>query len=156
MTQIVKIEPVRKSISVKASQAHAFKVFTDGLDRWWPRNGGICDSPLKTTAIEPHVGGHWYQVGENGSRFDVGTILVWEPPRRFVMSWDLNNRWKSETTLNSEVEVRFTAKGPETTLVELEHRKFERMGSEAGASMRKDVDGGWPSKLESFKQEVEA
>src|SRR5450756_1860888 len=30
------------------------------------------------------------------------------------------------------------------TLVELVHHKFETMGAEAGASMRKDVDGGGP------------
>jgi hypothetical protein len=40
--------------------------------------------------------------------------------------------------------------------VELEHRKFEQMGAEAGASMRKDVDGGWPGMLEHFKKEAEA
>jgi len=39
--------------------------------------------------------------------------------------------------------------------VELEHRKFERLGAEAGASMRKDVDGGWPGMLEHFKREAE-
>jgi hypothetical protein len=29
------------------------------------------------------------------------------------------------------------------------------MGAEAGASMRKDVDGGWPSILESFRAKAE-
>jgi hypothetical protein len=29
------------------------------------------------------------------------------------------------------------------------------MGAEAGASMRKDVDGGWPGMLESFRAAVE-
>jgi hypothetical protein len=42
------------------------------------------------------------------------------------------------------------------TLVELEHRKFEAMGAEEGASMRKDVDGGWPGFLDLFKAEAEA
>jgi hypothetical protein len=58
--------------------------------------------------------------------------------------------------VSSKVEVRFIAQGPQATLVELEHRKFERLGAEAGASMRKDVDGGWPRLLEHFKQEAEA
>ena len=52
--------------------------------------------------------------------------------------------------------VRFVADGPDATLVELEHRKFEQMGAEAGESMRKDVDGGWPGLLELFKTEAEA
>jgi hypothetical protein len=29
------------------------------------------------------------------------------------------------------------------------------MGAEAGASMRKDVDGGWPGLIERFVQEAE-
>jgi hypothetical protein len=73
-----------------------------------------------------------------------------------VISWDLNSQWKPDTTVSSEVEVRFIAEGPNATLVELEHRKFERMGAEAGASMRKDVDGGWPRILEYFRQAAEA
>ena len=82
--------------------------------------------------------------------------LVEEPPQRFVISWDINGDWKPDPAVSSEVEVRFIAEGPAATLVELEHRKFERMGAEAGASMRKDVDGGWPRMLEHFKREAEA
>ena len=56
--------------------------------------------------------------------------------------------------MKSEVDVRFTADG-DGTLVELLHHKFETMGAEAGASMRKDVDGGWPGLIERFVQEAE-
>ena len=31
------VAPVRKSITVKATVEHAFKVYTDGYDTWWPR-----------------------------------------------------------------------------------------------------------------------
>jgi hypothetical protein len=34
MTLTITIAPVRKSIRVKTSQAHAFEVFTSGLGRW--------------------------------------------------------------------------------------------------------------------------
>ena len=51
---------------------------------------------------------------------------------------------------------RITADGADATNVELVHHKFETMGAEAGASMRKDVDGGWPGMLEHFKREAEA
>ena len=40
-TRTITIAPVRKSIRVKASQAHAFEVFTSGLGRWWPHKGSI-------------------------------------------------------------------------------------------------------------------
>ena len=131
-------------------------MFTAGLDRWWPRKGTIGTSPLKTVTIEPRLGGRWYEVGEDGSQADVGKVLIWEPPHRLVVSWDINSNWKPDTTVSSEVEIRFVADGKDATLVELEHRNFERMGAEAGASMRRDVDGGWPGILEAFRREAEA
>jgi uncharacterized protein YndB with AHSA1/START domain len=155
MNKTVTIAPVRKSVHVKASQAHAFEVFTAGLDRWWPRRGTIGTSPMKAVTIEPRLGGRWYETGEDGSEATVGKILLWEPPNRFIVSWDINHRWKPDTTVGSEVEVRFTIEGPDATLVELEHRKFETLGAEAGASLRKDVDGGWPGMLEHFRAAAE-
>jgi uncharacterized protein YndB with AHSA1/START domain len=155
MNKTVTIAPVRKSVHVKAGQAHAFEVFTTGLDRWWPRKGTIGTSPLKTVTIEPRLGGRWYELGEDGSQATVGKILFWDPPNCFIVSWDINSHWKPDTIVGSEVEVRFVAKGPEATVVELEHRKFERMGAEAGASLRKDVDGGWLGILEGFRAVAE-
>jgi uncharacterized protein YndB with AHSA1/START domain len=155
MTTTIKIAPVRKSIRVNASQAHAFDVFTSGLDRWWPRNHGIGNKPMKAAMMETRLGGHWYEIAEDGSRVNVGKIIVWEPPQRFVMTWDINSKWKPDTTVSSEVEVRFIADGTSATRVELEHRKFEQMGAEAGESMRKDVDGGWLGMLDRFGKEAE-
>jgi uncharacterized protein YndB with AHSA1/START domain len=155
MTATVTIAPVRKSIRVSASQAHAFDVFTAGLGRWWPLARGIGKTPRKAMVMETRLGGHWYELAEDGSRTNVGKIIVWEPPQRFVMTWDINSRWKPDTTVGSEVEVKFIPDGANATRVELEHRKFEQMGAEAGESMRKDVDGGWPSLLEMFKRHAE-
>ena len=151
MNKTVTIAPVRKSVRVNASQTHAFDVFTVGLDRWWPRKASIGASPMKAMTIEPRLGGRWYEVGEDGSQATVGRVLLWDPPKRFIVSWDINHHWKPDTLVGSEVEVRFTVEGPNATLVELEHRKFEQMGAEAGASLRKDVDGGWPGILEAFR-----
>jgi uncharacterized protein YndB with AHSA1/START domain len=156
MTIAVKIAPVRKSIRVNATQARAFDVFTSGLGRWWPRDHGIGNKPMKAAVMETRLGGRWYELAEDGTQANVGRIIVWEPPQRFVMTWDINGQWKPDTTISSEVEVRFIADGANATRVELEHRKFEQMGAEAGESMRKDVDGGWPRLLELFRTEAEA
>lgn len=155
MTITVKIAPVRKSIRVKASQAHAFAVFTSGLGRWWPLEHGIGKTPRKAAVMETRLGGRWFELAEDGTETTVGKIIVWEPPRRFVMTWDINSQWKPDTTVGSEVEVRFLADGADATRVELEHRKFELMGTEPGEKMRKDVDGGWPKMLERFAAEAQ-
>ena len=156
MNQTITIAPVRKTIRVNASAARAFEVFTSGLGKWWPRDHGIGKLPMKAAVMETRLGGQWYELGEDGTRTDVGKIIAWEPPQRFVMTWDINSQWKPDTTVSSEVEVRFVAESPGVTRVELEHRKFEQMGAEPGAKMRRDVDGGWPSMLERFRSHVEA
>ena len=156
MTATVTIAPVRKSIRVNASRDHAFEVFTSGLGRWWPRRPRSAKSPLKTAVMETAAGRALVRARRGRLANRRRQDLVWEPPQRFVMSWDINSHWKPDTTVGSEVEVRFIAEGADATSVELEHRKFERMGAEGGASMRKDVDGGWPGMLEHFRREAEA
>jgi uncharacterized protein YndB with AHSA1/START domain len=156
MSTTVKIAPVRKSIRVNASAAYAFDVFTSGLGRWWPRDHGIGKMPMKTAVMETHLGGRWYELAEDGTQTKVGKIIVWEPPTRFVLTWDINSQWKPDERISSEVEVKFLHEGANATRVELEHRKFEQMGAEPGETMRRSVDGGWPGMLERFKSAVEA
>ena len=52
--------------------------------------------------------------------------------------------------------MRFIAEAGNVTRVELEHRKFERLGAEGGTKMRGDVDRGWPGMLERFRAHLEA
>ena len=152
----IAIAPVRKTVSVKASQAHAFEVFTAGIDRWWPKKAHVGATPPKAITIEPRLGGRWVETGADGEETVVGRIQVWEPPHRFVMSWDIDCHWQPDRTVGTEVEIRFIAESDGVTRVELEHRGFERMGPEDGASLRKDVDGGWPGMLDLFKAAAEA
>jgi uncharacterized protein YndB with AHSA1/START domain len=155
-TKTVAIAPVRKSILVSAPQANAFETFTAGLDRWWPKKAHVGPTTPSSVTIEPRLGGRWYERTTDGTETDVGRILAWEPPHRFVVSWDIDCHWQPDRTVGTEVEIRFVAKSPTETRVELEHRGFERMGEEAGASLRKDVNGGWPSMLDLFKTAAEA
>ena len=70
MTVTVTIAPVRKSIRVNASRAHAFEVFTSGLARWWPRDMGIGKLPMKSAVMETHLGGRWYELWVRESDFE--------------------------------------------------------------------------------------
>jgi hypothetical protein len=72
-----------------------------------------------------------------------------------VLIWQIDAQWKPDLSMKCEVDVRFAADGPDATNVELVHHKFETMGAGAGASMRKDVDRGWPGLIERFAQEAE-
>ncbi|MCW5682707.1 MAG: SRPBCC family protein [Xanthobacteraceae bacterium] len=151
----VAIAPVRKTIRVKAPLAHAFAVFTSGLTRWWPTNHGVGKKPMVKVEMEPKLGGRWLETAQDGTQTTVATIIVWEPPHRLVLVWQVNARWQPDAAMKSEVDVRFAAEGADATTVELVHHKFETMGAEAGASMRKDVDGGWPALIQRFAEEAE-
>jgi hypothetical protein len=52
---------VRKSLTVEASIAHSFHVFTTGFDSWWPRAHHIGKADLLAAVIEPKAGGRWYE-----------------------------------------------------------------------------------------------
>lgn len=155
MNEHVAIAPVRKTVHVKVPIAHAFEVFTKGLTRWWPHTHGVGKMPIAKVLMEPKPGGRWLEISKDGTETTVATITLWEPPRRFVMLWQINAKWQPDAAMKSEVDVRFTADGPQATRVDLLHHKFETMGAEAGASMRKDVDGGWPGLMQFFVEEAE-
>ncbi len=147
---------VRKTVTVKASPERAFRVFTEGIDTWWPRTHHIGKSPSTGGFLEGRVGGRCYSTHEDGSECDWGSVLVWEPPRRLVIAWQVTPSWGYEPDLAkaSEVEVRFTPEGDGQTRVDLEHRHFERHGA-GGDTMRNAVDGGWVGILECFRAVVD-
>ena len=149
---------VKKSITVNASVEHAFDVFTAGYDSWWPRSHHIGKSPMKEAVIETRAGGRCYTKQEDGTECDWGQILVWDPPHRFVLAWQITHEWGYEPDLarSSEVEIRFTPDAGGGTRVDVEHRHFERMGP-GGETMRMGVGapGGWGTLLEQFKARAE-
>jgi hypothetical protein len=151
----VQIEPVRKSIRVRAPLAHSFDVFTTGLGRWWPPGHGIAKKPVDKMLLEPKLGGRWLEISKDGTRTPVATITLWEPPNRFTLIWQISSEWLPDEKMRSEVDISFTADGPDTTVVEVLHHKFETMGADAGATMRGAVDRGWPGLIELFAREAE-
>ncbi|MEP6620124.1 MAG: SRPBCC family protein [bacterium] len=150
------VAPVRKQIVVNASQEHVFKVFTRDINTWWPREHHIGTSPLAQAMLEPHAGGRWYAICEDGSECDTGKVLAWDPPRRLVLAWQITAQWQFDPEFVTEVEVNFVADGPKTTTVTLEHRNLARYGVAAEA-FRASIDaaGGWGKLLESLARRAE-
>jgi uncharacterized protein YndB with AHSA1/START domain len=74
-----------------------------------------------------------------------GKITAWEPPRRVVMAWRPHPRPEPPT----EVEVTFSA-GVDETLVEVDHRGWERLSQEFRDSLYEIYARGWVTTLDSF------
>ena len=153
------VAPVRKSVTVRATEADAFRIFTTDLDSWWPRSHHIGKSPMKRVIIEEKTGGRCYTEQEDNTECDWGSVLAWDPPRRFVMAWQITPQWQFEPDVakSSEVEVTFTSVGDGRTRVDLEHRHFERHGA-GGAAMRAGVDSpnGWGDLLTLYARVAES
>jgi uncharacterized protein YndB with AHSA1/START domain len=151
--------PVLKSVTVRADPERAFRIFTREMDSWWPRTHHIGKSPMKRVEIEPRGGGRCYTEQEDGTECDWGTVLVWDPPRRFVMAWQITHEWGFEPDLDrsSEVEVTFLPTASGGTQVDLVHRFFSRHGVGAD-SMRTAVDApnGWTGLLSLFAERADA
>jgi uncharacterized protein YndB with AHSA1/START domain len=141
------LEPVRKQITVNRSPEEAFKIWTDGLASWWPMEKHSIGGERVTGAVfEPKAGGRVYEVWDDGQERDWAEVLVFEPPRRFVIAWRPNPDRPPPT----EVEVRFVADGA-ATRVELEHRGWERLGDDGGPA-RESYDNGWVLTLERYAE----
>jgi hypothetical protein len=145
------VAPVRKRVRVNADVARAFDVFTAGFTRWWPRGHHIGAAPMKDAFLEPRAGGRWYERGEDGSECEWGKVLVWEPPTRVLLAWQINVQFKYDPSAVSEVDIRFIAESPSVTIVELEHRNIEKLGAGA-AEFRSKVDApqGWGGILDLY------
>ncbi|HEX9030337.1 MAG TPA: SRPBCC family protein [Streptosporangiaceae bacterium] len=145
------IAPVRQSVTVPISADRAFTLFTEGFGTWWiGHHIGAAD--LADAVIEPRADGRWYERGVDGSECDWGKVLIFEPPTRLVLTWQINGQWRYDPDPDhaSEVEVCFAEDGGQTR-VDLEHRHIERHGAGA-AEVARGVSsgGGWPAILELF------
>ena len=147
--------PVKKQIVVDGSPERAFRVFTEGLDRWWPREHHIGKSPMKRAVLEPKVGGRWYAVCEDGSECDTGKVVAWEPGKRVLLTWQITGDWIFDASFSTELEITFARVDAKKTRVTLEHRQLERYGVKAD-SIRGQLDDpkGWNGNLERYAKAV--
>jgi len=147
------VEPVRKSVVVHRPQAEVFALFTDRLDTWWPLAthsiaADTFEGRVTTEAIvfEKHRGGRVLERMSDGTEAAWGTILAWEPPARFVMTW----KPTLEEGPSTEVELRFTSLAAGRTRIDLEHRGWELLGPDD--PRRESYDDGWARLFEPFRE----
>ena len=131
--------PVKKEVTVAASMARAFEVFTAGIGSWWPLVGhSVGDDRSESIEMECHVEGRLVERIQGGEEAEWGRVLTWDPPRRVVFSWYPGRMGQTPT----EVEVRFEAIDEDRTRVQLEHRGWERVTPER-LEVRPSYVEGW-------------
>ncbi|MGD2050844.1 MAG: SRPBCC family protein [Acidimicrobiia bacterium] len=140
------LPPVRKERTVQVPPATAFAVFTDRIGEWWPlATHSIGGDEAVTALCEPKADGRIYERLRDGTEHEWGTVRVWEPPSRLVISWFVGR----DPAQSTEIEVRFDPAGEGACRVSLEHRDWERLGDEA-AAIRDGYDTGWDTVLGGY------
>jgi hypothetical protein len=128
--------PVRQSTLVRSGLEHTFDVFVREIGSWWPLAPfSMGEERVRSVTFERAVGGRVYETWDDASEHDWGTVLAWDPPHRFCMTWNV-------TGTPTEVEIAFTAEAEDRTRVELEHRGWDRL-SEAELVRACALPGGY-------------
>jgi uncharacterized protein YndB with AHSA1/START domain len=147
MSQMMDELVLRKSIVVDCSVERAFSVFTERMADWWPFEGhSIFDHDGADVVFERRVGGRVYEASKGGEEGLWGTLIVWEPPSVFAMTW---HPGRGEETAQ-ELEVRFSAEG-DGTRVDLVHTGWERLGDRM-QEIGGHYDEGWDYVLGRFAE----
>ncbi len=130
--------PVRQSTLVRASVRHTFDTFVTTIGAWWPvQPFSAGQDRVRNVTVEQRRGGRVYETWDDGTEIDWGTLLTWQPPKRFAMTW-------TGTPAATEVELTFSALGPALTRVTVEHRGWEAL-TEAQLATDCALPGGYSS-----------
>ena len=150
------IAPIIRNVVVKAEPARAFELFTTRMRDWWLlKKATIGRHPPVSVVLEPHVDGRWFERDAQGNETQWGKVLAWEPPQRLLLAWQIGTDWAYHADLVTELELTFVANATGSTIVTLEHRHLERLGTDA-ARHRDMLDGGWPTLLDGFRDLADA
>jgi uncharacterized protein YndB with AHSA1/START domain len=152
------------SVVVRADQAVAFEVFTTEIDLWWKhgmrfRPGGRRPGAL---CFEPHANGRVFEsvpIRPGTTHvYEMGCVIAWEPPHRFVLEWRNTGFTPGEST---EVEVRFEPVHSGTR-VTVQHRGWSALRSDhparhglEGAAFSRMIGLWWGELMTSLREFVE-
>ena len=145
--------PIRQSTLVRSSREHTFGVFVDTIGEWWPLQPySLGGERVRAVAFDRREGGRVHETWADGTEVTWGHLLAWQPPERFVMTWEA-------TPVTTEVELTFRALGPALTKVDVEHRGWEQLTAEQFAAATTAGGGysaGWAAILAALAATVDA
>lgn len=139
------LPPIHASVRVSWPAARAFERFTAEMGAWWPvASHSVGQGKTEAVVVDPRVGGEIVERIRGGTEALWGTILEWDPPSHFTMSWHPGR----EASAATRVTVRFV---PDSggTRVELTHSGWEALGSLAQTA-RRGYPIGWAYMLRLY------
>jgi uncharacterized protein YndB with AHSA1/START domain len=135
-----------RTIDLDCDVAHAFDVFTNRIDLWWPRgHRKTRDGALRLDAV---AGGALIDRAPNGSEWTMARITEIEPPSLLALDW-----YPGSPAAPTSVEVRFVPSG-DGTLVTVTHRPL-RDSAAIWLQRVAQFTVGWDAVLPALKSCIE-
>jgi uncharacterized protein YndB with AHSA1/START domain len=146
-------DSISHEVVVRLPQEEAFHLFAYGFASWWPPEYTWSGKVLETIGFETFAGGRCTEHGPLGFQCDWGRVLVWSPPQRLVLAWQIgpNRQPQPDPENASRIEILFRSRSAGTTRLLLTHRDIRRHGK--GAARYRQALGsapGWPLILECY------
>lgn len=139
-------EPLVRRVRVRCSVDHAFSVFTERVDLWWPP--GHRRFAESTLLLEARVGGRFVERAASGEEVRLGDVLACDPPHSISYTW-----FPGASSQPTRVDVRFLGEGEETT-VEVRHGEGESELGELWPDRVKLFERGWTHVLAALQAYV--
>lgn len=143
-------QPVEKTLNVPMTPEAAFDLFTQGIDRWWPKashststSDGAAPEEVR---VEPFEGGRILEKRHDGETAEWGRITIWVPGQRLTCTWHPGRSADEATRLD----IRFTADAIGCR-IDLIHDGFDVLGAQA-TSMQANYTRGWDHVLAKYLQ----
>lgn len=136
-------DPLRKSITINCSVAHAFATFTEKVDLWWPRSHRKFET--STLTLDPRPGGLFTERAASGEIATFGEVLNCNAPNKITFTWN-----PGKITGPTEVTITFAA-DKDRTLVQVEHIEGAANLGEAWETRVALFANGWTAVLSALQ-----
>jgi len=125
------------AVRVPSTPWEAFRAFTEEIGQWWRPNGlfQFTENKNGRLAFEPGPRGRLVEHYDDGTMFEVGRVVLWEPPERLVVGWREANFAADQHT---ELHVRFAPVGDQTRIT-VEHYGWDSFPPEHAARHGADL-----------------
>lgn len=142
-------EPLVFTFTIACLPVHAFKTWTEKIDRWWPKDHSLSGDPEPKISIEGFAGGRIVEQGDDGTEYEWGRVTHWDPPSRLVYSWFPGASPEKPTT----VELTFDEQDGQTVVC-LTNTGWDQFETD-GHIRRENNNLGWSAALHNFRNHLE-
>lgn len=119
-----------RTISLNCGIDHAFAVFTDKIDLWWPR--GHRKHREGMLRLDAKAGGALIDRAPDGSEYTMGEVTAIDPPAHLSLDW-----YPGSAAAPTSVEIAFVEAGAGTSIT-VTHRPLL------------ETKSIWPQRVETF------